>query len=38
VFSQEDPLQFIWCIAGARYWVGHRNKDFMKGGTGPITT
>lgn len=38
VFSQEDPLEFIWCIAGARYWVGDKNKDFMKGGTGPITT
>jgi mannose-6-phosphate isomerase-like protein (cupin superfamily) len=38
VFSQQDPLQFIWCIAGARYWVGDKNKDFMKGGTGPITT
>ncbi|MCC6391269.1 MAG: 5-deoxy-glucuronate isomerase [Bryobacterales bacterium] len=38
VFSQEDPLHFIWCIAGERYWVGDKNKDFMKGGTGPITT
>ncbi|MDX2154821.1 MAG: 5-deoxy-glucuronate isomerase [Bryobacteraceae bacterium] len=38
VFSQKDPVHFIWCIAGARYWVGDKNKDFMKGGTGPITT
>ena len=38
VFSQAEPLQFIWCIAGARYWVGDKNKDFMKGTTGPITT
>ncbi|MCC6362382.1 MAG: 5-deoxy-glucuronate isomerase [Bryobacterales bacterium] len=38
VFAQEDPLHFIWCIAGERYWVGDRNRDFMKGGTGPITT
>lgn len=38
VFSQEDPLEFIWCIAGERYWVGDKNKDFMKGTTGPITT
>jgi len=38
VFSQAEPLQFIWCIAGARYWVGDKNKDFMKGTAGPITT
>jgi mannose-6-phosphate isomerase-like protein (cupin superfamily) len=38
VFSQQDPLEFIWCIAGERYWVGDKNKDFMKGTTGPITT
>lgn len=38
VFSQEDPLQFIWCIAGERYWVGDKNKDFMKGKADSITT
>jgi mannose-6-phosphate isomerase-like protein (cupin superfamily) len=38
VFSQDVPVQFIWCIAGERYWVGDKNKDFMKGTTGPITT
>lgn len=38
VFSQEDPLQFIWCIAGERYWVGDKNKDFMKGKGEAITT
>ncbi len=38
VFSQEDPLQFIWCIAGERYWVGDKNKDFMKGTGQAITT
>jgi len=38
VFSQQDPLQFIWCIAGERYWVGDKNKDFMKGTAGSITT
>jgi hypothetical protein len=37
VFSQEDPLEFIWCIAGERYRVGDKNKDFMKG-TGPAIT
>ena len=38
VFAQETPLVFIWCIAGARYWVGDKNKDFMKGTGDPITT
>jgi mannose-6-phosphate isomerase-like protein (cupin superfamily) len=38
VFSQESPLEFIWCIAGARYWVGDKNKDFMSGGASSITT
>lgn len=38
VFSQEDPLEFIWCIAGARYWVGDKNKDFMKGTVTSLTT
>ncbi|MGH9849687.1 MAG: 5-deoxy-glucuronate isomerase [Blastocatellia bacterium] len=38
VFSQESPLEFIWCIAGARYWVGDKNKDFMAGKGEQITT
>jgi mannose-6-phosphate isomerase-like protein (cupin superfamily) len=38
VFSQDDPLQFIWCIAGERYWVGDKNKDFMAGKGDSITT
>ena len=38
VFSQESPLEFIWCIAGARYWVGDKNKDFMVGKGDKITT
>ncbi len=37
VFSQESPLEFIWCIAGERYWVGDKNKSFMTG-TGPALT
>jgi mannose-6-phosphate isomerase-like protein (cupin superfamily) len=37
VFSQESPLEFIWCIAGARYWIGDKNKDFLSG-TGPAIT
>lgn len=38
VFSQEEPLEFIWCIAGARYWVGDKNKDFMTGSVSQLTT
>ena len=38
VFSQEEPLEFIWCIAGERYWIGDKNKDFMKGSGAAITT
>ena len=38
VFSQESPLEFIWCIAGERYWIGDKNKDFMKGSGQAITT
>ncbi|MBI1764088.1 MAG: 5-deoxy-glucuronate isomerase [Acidobacteria bacterium] len=38
VFSQDSPLEFIWCIAGARYWVGDKNKDFMAGKGDQITT
>jgi mannose-6-phosphate isomerase-like protein (cupin superfamily) len=38
VFSQSDELHFIWCIAGQRYWVGDKNKDFMKGDSAELTT
>lgn len=38
VFSQKDPLQFIWCIAGERYWVGDKNKTFMSGTGTSLTT
>ena len=38
VFSQDEPLEFIWCIAGERYWVGDKNKDFMSGTAQSITT
>lgn len=38
VFSQESPLEFIWCIAGARYWVGDKHKDFMAGKGDSLTT
>lgn len=38
VFSQAEPLQFIWCIAGERYWIGDKNKTFMQGTADKITT
>jgi len=38
VFSQEEELHFIWCIAGNRYWVGDKNKDFMTGKVAKLTT
>jgi mannose-6-phosphate isomerase-like protein (cupin superfamily) len=38
VFSQDSALEFIWCIAGARYWVGDKNKDFLAGKGDSITT
>jgi len=38
VFSHDTPLAFIWTIAGERYWVGDKNKDFMKGEGTRITT
>lgn len=38
VFSQDEELDFIWCIAGSRYWVGDKNKDFMTGKVAKLTT
>lgn len=38
VFSQDEKLHFIWCIAGNRYWVGDKNKDFMSGEVDRLTT
>jgi len=38
VFSKDESLTFIWCIAGERYWVGDKNEDFMKGKADKITT
>lgn len=38
VFSHEQELHFIWCIAGNRYWVGDKNKDFMTGKVNKLTT
>ncbi len=38
VFSQQEELHFIWCIAGNRYWVGDKNKDFLTGKVEKLTT
>ncbi|HEX3869236.1 MAG TPA: 5-deoxy-glucuronate isomerase [Pirellulales bacterium] len=38
VFSHEESLHFLWCIAGERYWIGDKNKDFMAGKGEKITT
>jgi len=38
VFSHEDPLCFIWCIAGERYWVGDKDKNFMDASVDKLTT
>ncbi|MBM3748343.1 MAG: 5-deoxy-glucuronate isomerase [Acidobacteria bacterium] len=38
VFSQEAPLEFLWCIAGARYWVGDKHQSFMSGTGTSLTT
>ena len=38
VFSQDEELHFIWCIAGERYWVGDKNKDFMSAKVDKLTT
>jgi mannose-6-phosphate isomerase-like protein (cupin superfamily) len=38
VFSQDEELHFIWCIAGNRYWVGDKNKDFASGKVDKLTT
>ena len=38
VFSQGEELHFIWCIAGNRYRVGDKHKDFMSGKVDKLTT
>lgn len=38
VFSHDEPLCFIWCISGERYWVGDKNKDFMDASVDKLTT
>ncbi len=38
VFSQEEELHFIWCLAGARYWIGDKHEEFMDASVDEITT
>jgi len=38
VFSHDEELHFVWCIAGNRYWVGDRDKDFISGKVSKLTT
>lgn len=38
VFSQEEELHFIWCIAGERYWVGDKHREFMDASVEELTT
>ena len=38
VFSQEQELHFIWCLAGERYWVGDKRKEFMDASVDELTT
>ncbi len=38
VFSQEEELHFIWCLAGKRYWVGDKHKEFLDGSVDELTT
>jgi mannose-6-phosphate isomerase-like protein (cupin superfamily) len=38
VFSQDGELHFIWCLAGERYWVGDKHKEFMNATVDELTT
>ena len=38
VFSHDEELHFIWCLAGARYWVGDKHKEFMDASVETLTT
>jgi mannose-6-phosphate isomerase-like protein (cupin superfamily) len=38
VFSQDEELHFIWCLAGARYWVGDKHREFMDASVETLTT
>lgn len=38
VFSQQEELHFIWCLAGERYWVGDKHEEFLDGSVETLTT
>jgi mannose-6-phosphate isomerase-like protein (cupin superfamily) len=38
VFSHDEELHFIWCLAGERYWVGDKHKEFMDASVEVLTT
>ncbi len=38
VFSQQEELHFIWCLAGARYWVGDKHEEFLDASVDTLTT
>jgi mannose-6-phosphate isomerase-like protein (cupin superfamily) len=38
VFSQQEELHFLWCIAGNRYWIGDKHQDFLEGKGDKLTT
>lgn len=38
VYSQEEELHFIWCLAGRRYWIGDKHKEFMNASVDSLTT
>ncbi len=38
VYSQEEELHFIWCLAGERYWVGDKHQAFLDASVDELTT
>lgn len=38
VFSQDEELHFIWCLAGNRYWIGDKHREFMDASVDELTT
>jgi 5-deoxy-glucuronate isomerase len=38
VYSQHEELHFIWCLAGKRYWVGDKHKEFLDASVDDLTT
>jgi 5-deoxy-glucuronate isomerase len=38
VYSQNEELHFIWCLAGNRYWVGDKHQEFLDASVDKLTT